>query len=692
MNFNFLLPNEPINSFHHDKQKFMKLVNLKMIFPFSVKNLNYLLFDETPKINFNHKKILKEYETSSNYSIFWHNKELIETKSLQLILNKILSNIVNSTNKNNPIFINNNENEYLFLDDSINNVFDQKEINNFSFNIYMNKNTILSKLFKTLNISLSFNKTIKRMSGCFNLALNFDEELAFEEAVDMVYLLSLFKQNIDTQILPLSLENIIEILNDVNESISSKQKHAKKNIMKDTEHETRLNSIVDFKYISFDSLHQVWINLLNDKFLFNHEHNLSQDIITFLKDDFFYSLMFILCTNIYILFELNAIFTNDAPFSYLDELCLQENEVLTSNNNSKDLLNNLLQMIHNNYFHHGPIFRNPTSTQKTKALIKSDSLYLRNLRNNYVLSSPTFLYDLQLIEQKSITHFNSFIQNKEILALFLLILYPENYLLNMSDSKLFPSLDTIYEYISLLKQMNLEKFKSQIKNCLCENTYYYYSFIKNDNVIILQNNYYEQNLHNYINPIPYYIFSIYFINIRVYELNELQKIGNFIEFTNEIRWKNIQYHKLIKDLNDIEYEFDNLVLYMNGKFKKIILKLDDYFELRRKIDLEQEKIRWTDELFKREIERGNFIITFIVAILVGFINYFAQVYSELVTTDVVGYGYPGIDVHFPWIPMTISFSSIAELVMLIILAYAFYRMTYFRRKIKLIDKNMINFL
>ncbi|MBR4486535.1 hypothetical protein IKS57_04185 [bacterium] len=52
-------------------------------------------------------------------------------------------------------------------------------------------------------------------------------------------------------------------------------------------------------------------------------------------------------------------------------------------------------------------------------------------------------------------------------------------------------------------------------------------------------------------------------------------------------------------------------------------------------------------MFKRGIERSNFIVAFIVAILVGFINYFGQVYSE--TTDSVqvgggewnGINYPG---------------------------------------------------
>lgn len=191
------------------------------------------------------------------------------------------------------------------------------------------------------------------------------------------------------------------------------------------------------------------MRLVQEKFLSNHAHNFSKQRTSFLKYDVFYAFMLMLCINIYILFELDSIFTSSAPFFYLDEKCLDENMIKESDN-VKDLLDNLLKMIHNNYFHHGSIFRNPEIKKQQQVLIKSKTLYLKNLKNNYILLSPSLIYDFALSKQKTITHINDLFADKQVLSLFLLILFPEDYLLNMSDKKLFPNLDMIYEYIDLL--------------------------------------------------------------------------------------------------------------------------------------------------------------------------------------------------------------------------------------------------
>lgn len=144
-----------------------------------------------------------------------------------------------------------------------------------------------------------------------------------------------------------------------------------------------------------------------------------------------------------------------------------------------------------------------------------------------------------------------------------------------------------------------------------------------------------------------------------------------------------------RDLIDLDYEDDSINLFATQKLEVILKRMNDEFSLHEQIKNDEDKLRDVDELFKRGIERSNFVITFIVAILVGVINYMAQMYSEVVLNPIVLQGYPGIDSNFSWGIMTMTISSICEFVMLLILFYAFYRMIYFKVKLKEIDDHKL---
>ena len=693
-----------IISFEHDPNynKDIQLLNLEMVFPYNLKNLNYQLFlrkDNVKKFSHAEQKILDSLRNNQQYEIFFKNNSFWDETNLINVFNIIIKNIVNSTNLNIPIFNEISDGLYLSTIRNIGDAFNEDNITNYSFVLDVNNKSSLFQFVKKIKLSFTLNKLSERISGGFIFDFNFDEFLGFEDAVDLIYLFNLFKQNINTQLTPLSMYNIIEILSDAHGYIKHEHDHTTKH-----EHYSKLkklNTIIDFRSISFEYLHDLWKNLLDEKFLYMHNHQFSNEKIVYLKNDLFFGFMFLLCMNLYILYELNSILTTPDKFSVLNKKCLEENLIKDPkpNFNNQDYFLNITHMIHNNYLHHGSIFQN-AKTLKTAKVIKENPVSLSSVKINYSLSSPNLVYSLKLLEYKNVIHFNELLKNDQYLTLFLMILYPNIFLLNMSDNTLYPNLNLVYEYISFLKDMDKEEYRIKVKECLCENNYYYYSFVKNDSVILLENNGYDANSRVTLNNISYYyLVCINFIQARFNELKILQKIGNFVEFTNDIRWKNIPYHKLQKDLTNIDFDSDSINLFANQKLTVILQKMDDDYNLRQKIRDEQDKIRWSDELFKRGIERSNFIVAFIVAILVGFINYFGQVYSETTDSvqvgggewDGVNYpgGWPGIDLYFPWVPMTISWASIAELSMLIILIYAFYRMVYFRVKIKKIDENKI---
>ena len=694
-----------IISFEHDDiyKKNIQLLNLEMVFPYNLKNLNYQLFlrhDHTRKLTNAEQKTLQFIRNNDQYEIFFKNNSFWDEANLINVFNIIIKNIINSTNQSIPVFNEISNGMYLSSIRNIGDAFNEDNITNYSFLLDINHNSSLYEFVKKIKLSFTLNKLSERISGGFVFDFNFDEFLGFEDGVDLIYLFNLFKQNINTQLMPLNMDSIIEILSDTNGYIKHQHDHTSKH-----EHYSelkKLNTVIDFKSISFEYLHELWQNLLEEKFLHAHHHDFDSKKTSYLKNDLFFGFMFLLCMNLYILYELDAVLTSFDNFSVVNKTCLLENLVQDkkSDFNNQDYFWNIVHMIHNNYLHHGAIFQTANKETVNK-VIKQNPVSLSSVKINYSLSSPNLIYSLKLLEYKNIVHFNELLKNDEYLTLFLMILYPQVFVLNMSDNAIFPNLDLIYEYVSYLKDMDKDEYRKKIKECLCENNYYYYSFVKNDSVILLENNGYDPNSRVTLNNISYYyLVCINFIQARLNELKILQKIGNFVEFTNDIKWKNIPYHKLQKDLINIDFDADSISLFANQKLTIILKKMDEDFALKQKIKDEQDKIRWSDELFKRGIERSNFIVAFIVAILVGFINYFGQVYSETTDSIAVGGGtgmngvnypggWPGVDLHFPWVPMTISFASIAELSMLIILIYAFYRMVYFRIKIKKIDEHKI---
>ncbi len=679
---------------HDDKEQIVDLLNFQMVFPFNVKNLNYKLFlheQNLKHLTSNEEKVIKQAQSNpKRYVIFSKNNKFWKNGKLEQAINYIFTNIVNSTNMKLPIFDKFSNGSYIDMIEHASDAFNEDNISNFTYNININKKSSIYSVLKKFKLTLNVNRLSERVSGGFILDFNLHPSLAFEDTVDLIYLFNLFKENVNAQLLPLNMESVLDIISGNEVKITHSHGY-------DDKHEhyaklTQLNSIVDFKYISINTLYKLWNNLLDEKYIYAHGHQFSNERIQYLKNDLFYALLLIMFLNVYVVSELNEIFTSTNSFSIFDINMLSANVQNDETNapNNKDYFDRFVQMLHHNCLHHGSIFVNVNEENKKNKIIKGNPISLRDVKINYSLSSPSIVYNMKFIKFKNVVHFNELLKNDEYLAIFLMILFPNTFSLNMSDNKIFPKLDLIYDYMKYLKEMDKEKYRLEIKKCLCENTYYFYSFIKNDNVILLENNSYDVRSKLTLENISYYyLIGICFIQSRLNELKILEKIGNFVEFTNDIRWKNIPYHKLQRDLTDIDFDCDSINLFANQKLTSILNKMQSDYQLKEKITTEQDKIRWSDELFKRGIERSNFIIAFIVAILVGFINYFGQLYSETTDSNVVGVGYPGIDLYFPWIPMTISWASVAELSMIIILIYAFYRSIYFRVKLKLIDEHKI---
>ncbi|MBO6021755.1 hypothetical protein J6P59_01065 [bacterium] len=144
---------------------------------------------------------------------------------------------------------------YLSSIRNIGDAFNEDNITNYSFLLDINHNSSLYEFVKKIKLSFTLNKLSERISGGFVFDFNFDEFLGFEDGVDLIYLFNLFKQNINTQLMPLNMDSIIEILSDTNGYIKHQHDHTSKH-----EHYSelkKLNTVIDFKSISFEYLHEL---------------------------------------------------------------------------------------------------------------------------------------------------------------------------------------------------------------------------------------------------------------------------------------------------------------------------------------------------------------------------------------------------------------------------------------------------
>ena len=94
------------------------------------------------------------------------------------------------------------------------------------------------------------------------------------------------------------------------------------------------------------------------------------------------------------------------------------------------------------------------------------------------------------------------------------------------------------------------------------------------------------------------------------------------------------YHK--EKLKSLE----NLILNWYDDFfeifhiKHIVQKIDQLSELKTSIEMLINKIRQRDELSKKDKERKSVLFAYIIASLIGFINYLGMVYTILTVVDV----------------------------------------------------------
>ena len=669
--------------------------NVDYVFPLQIKNLNYALFAKEDSSLVADKQISNIIAKSNNpkFDFFVKDTKFWKQDKLKVALNYLITKLNANLGNQIPLFLSTGKHEYVHQIAPNIQPFNQGVVTNYLYEIKINPNNLIAKLFTSLQINLCVNHTSQRISGAFIPKFNWKwfTDNFDNNNPELVYFLDLFQQNILEQLFPLSMENVMEII-DPNYECSSHTKTKASKDPTDYKKVMDINHIINLRNISICSLYDMWDDLFSNKFVpFRHGQNIAIQVNDSLKNDFFYGSFFMLGIFNFILYELSNLLTSDGLCALIHIDTIHDVVIKTEDTNEDNFatyLQKLIQLIHELVVHNNSVFTF-LNKKGENIIIKQKPVSLKQIRIDFNLTKDSLLYNVK-IAKTNLIHVEQLIDDDDNLTFLLLTLYPELFMLNLQERNMYPSLKDVYSYVQMIAEINKNKYKQLILRCLCENNYAYYSLMHKQIIVLFENNIYDQEANQTFFKLNYYYYiAIGFVHARLVELVNLRKIENYIEFTSEIKWKNIPYHKLQRDLIDLDYEDDSINLFATQKLEVILRRMNDEFSLHEQIKDDEDKLRNVDELFKRGIERSNFVITFIVAILVGVINYMAQVYSEVVLNPIVDQGYPGIDAHFNWCIMTITISSICEFVMLLILFYAFYRMIYFKVKLKEIDDHKL---
>lgn len=647
-----------------------------MMFPFFINKVDEKFFKNEEIVSkhfhlkYKHKRS-KFYK--SNKILFEDYEKLLDLPNedkVSTIINAIVKKMVMKTgNKKSeffkilgqkegqPVFVG-LDNDYALKKQILANYHDEKR---FSYKLEVDENSHLAKLAKKINLSFYLDHTKKKIIGAFSFEGIDRNNFNLVDAIDDFYLSNFIFSFIKEQFFPLCLDNILSLLDDNHDCECELS-----NI--------RLEKFIDLKRINLSDLEAHWKEAINHNFL-EHVTNISQARRDFLVNDLLYEILIIVLIMIFSIEELKNFFTNEKPEELIEVL----NQTDFINNDSElGLKDDFLAMLK-------IVKEIHSQNQMHKKITLDEKLSLSKLNKSfeyYYFCDPVLINNISinhLIDPTKIREF--LIKNDDYFNYLFLLLYSEKFRLKNNSISQFESLTALKLNFMKLYEFDKATYLENMLIHLCENDLYIHSFIRHDCVVLL--NCFNKEHYGLTPYQPYYLWSEIFIQTRLYELRLIREIKESIQ-KSKVKWKNILYRKIMRDMNDIYYD-DEDHFYGVTSIATIINRINLETQFDENFERLNLDIQFEDELWKRGTERSNFMLAFVVAIMVGFLNYFSMVFSATSDSQIVGQGWPGIDGHFPWVYSALGVASAIELMNMCILGFAVFRAVYTKIKYEQID-------
>ena len=620
------------------QKKEFKGLKIKNLTPFYIDEINDKFFTSLqnhPNRFFVNKVLPKIQKNMDEDELekFVEIDNLTKNNKIKLMLNLALKKIVSKTGSENCdlFFVQENDrfNEPLY----IKNIIPERDIEvlgdtsldrKYDFAIDINQNSYLYTYISQLQLSFFLDDESKLLSGgfSFNKVFNDTNGIDFLECVDKIYFYKLIKHFINKQLFPLSLNNILHML-------ENSQPSNKKSIKPTDKAKVK----VDFQQITIESLHQNWINFVNRKFLYFND--VSEKTKNYIERDLFFSILTSALIALCLYEELKIYFTSQKPefiLKLLDKPSLIKED---PNQNSELDFFELANYLRATYLDRDKIIsiKNIKSAEDiADTLIEQETFEVDSL------ISPIFSVEVYL---KSTTPIISeddlFDKNKNLKMIYLLTISPELFGMDYSTSHFieYKQLIDIVNKNSFVLSKLSESLSEKIENSCCELNYDYVTFLSNKpSMLLIKNNteVFQKSLldsNNSSGLYEYYMWAQIYSQSRLWKMKDIE-----LEFNYDM-YHNIDiYHK--EKLKSLE----NLILNWYDDFfeifhiKHIVQKIDQLSELKTSIEMLINKIRQRDELSKKDKERKSVLFAYIIASLIGFINYLGMVYTILTVVDV----------------------------------------------------------
>lgn len=659
---------------------------IRIIFPFYIDNVSKIFFT-----NFQYKSSttfnklfpkLKESMEIEEINKIYESYNLTTPTSIQRILNHSINKIsIIAGNFDNDIF-------YSKSTDKLNNkifIDEKKDVNDFNiigsidsskrynFSLNLNKSSYLFKLVEQLQFSFYLDEKSEMLSGAVSFnwgkmsALSFD----FAQGYDKAYLIHLLKVFIQDELKYLSLNNLIDLIDEnfLNEKNAHTNNKAKKNDNKKTTHK-----------FNFYVLKNNWTNFINNKFLCFQKFSKSE--LIYYENELFFSLLTLLTISLILYEDLKIYFISKTPELILS--LIEKENIISSNidnktHTSEEMFFNIINFVKKTYFNFEKIKLNDikTADDAIKALIKFNNIEKESFAH------PIISYELIRNDQSPFLYQKEeiFLNNIQFKILFLLILDPELFGLNASKYNLI-EYDEYEELLNSLKISNNldEVIKKTIDRCSCEWNFDYVSFINESLsfLLIKNNNVNQVKEKKFIVDYDYgankklfnnYLWAQIFTQTRIWKIKFLEE--KLYEHKNShpflLRKYLSKLETLYFDWNDSFYGIPEIII--------IIKKINSITNLKETIKSLSSKFNSADQIYGKSKERKYLGLALMTASLFGFADFFTMIFTVL-TVQNSSAGINPTSITF------ISFGTILTLFLFIILFATIFKSIINKKKTK----------
>ena len=613
-------------------------IKIKNIHSFYIDNINDKFFtslNNHPNRYFVNKVLPKIQKNFDKYELEKFNEldNLTKNNKIKLMLNLALKKIASKTGTDKNELFNSmgvdRFGEHLYIKELLqsdsNKVLSDSNLDRkYEYLIEINPNCYLYEYISELQLSFFFENETKMLSGGFSLNKVFANKkgIDFSQTINSIYFYSLIKHYVTKQLHPISLNNMLDIIETVDDNKNKNKKVIKK---------TKLNA-VDFKQISIEQLHDNWIDFINRKYLNFITINTEQK--KHYENTLFYSVLIVNIIMLTIYEELRLYFTNERPELILYLLDKPVTIKSNSNQDSETDFYEIAKFLQHNYVDKNKIIKwNKIKNYQDilDTLIEQKSYDLNSFGKQittielYRKENEPFISEQQILTT-----------NNKLRLIYLMVISPELFGMDESTGYFieFKQFNEIVNKNTFQKFKMSESLSEKIEKSLCELNYDFITFISNEpSMLIIKNNTISNNEelfaeHNFTSLYENYFWSQIYVQSRMWKRMHIEA-----EFNYDVEHKIDVFHKQkLDELETLLFSwYDNF--YGMPEIDHIINKINELSDLKKSIEMLIIEIRQKDELSKKDKERTSILFAYIIASLIGFINFFGMVYTILTVDD-----------------------------------------------------------